>query len=368
MRRVWRISLVAGGLAVAAGVLITTSGITNRVRGAGSNSAAATDATYPVRVYRVAPATPTARTYTGVVKPRYETDLGFRVAGKVIERKVEVGERVRAGQVIAQLDRTDYELSVKIAEAEFASAKSEADNAAREDARYRSFNTSLAVSKSDRDRVADAHVAAVARKDRSERSLALARNRLNYCTLTADADGVVTALPVEVGQVVAEGVPVARIARTGEFEAVVAFPENRSDDAKAVSRLTVWGSTGAGYDVKLRELSPTADATTRTYQARFTIEKPGTDVTLGRTVTLHFGATAAQTTVKVPLTAVGQQNGRPIVWRIEHDRLIAVPVKVAEYREEEAVIAEGVRPGDMIVASGTQKLDAGMRVRPWEGK
>lgn len=367
MKRFWVIGGIGGGLAVAASaaVLAANGGLTFPQGSAAVSQPP--EVAKPVRVHRVASAAPAVRTYTGVVKPRYESDLGFRVGGKVVARSVDVGDRVESGQVIARLDATDYELAVRIAEADLAAARAEAGNAAKEEARYLRIAGGNAVSPSEVDRVRDGRKAADARVDRAERSLALAKNRLEYCELKADADGVVTALPVEVGQVVSEGTPVARVARTGEWEAVVNLPENRAEDARLAARATVWGATGSGYAVTLRELSPTADPATRTYQARFTIREPGADVALGRTVTIHLGAEPTKPNLTVPLTAVRQQAGQAAVWRVDGDRLVSIPVVVAGYHEEMAVV-EGLRPGDVVVGAGVQKLDAGLRVRPWEGK
>lgn len=367
MKRFWVIGGVAGGLAAvaAAAVLAANGGLTLPPA---IPAPATSDVVKPVRVHRVAAATAAVRTYTGVVRPRYESDLGFRVGGKVVARSADVGDRVKSGHVIARLDPTDFELAVKVAEADLTAARADAGNAAKEEARFRKMAASGVTSRSELDRVIDGRVAADARVDRAERALALARNRLGYCELTADADGVVTALPVEVGQVVAEGLPVARVARTADLEAVVNLPENLAVDARAAARATVWGQPGSGYAVKLRELSPTADPTTRTYQARFTIPGPGPDVTIGRTVTIHLGAEPATPRTAIPLTAVRQQAGQAAVWRVDGDRLVSVPVVVAGYHDDVAVIADGLRAGDVVVAAGVQKLDAGLRVRPWEGK
>lgn len=369
MRRFWITGGVAGGLAaaVSAAVLAANGGLPFPKESA-TPATTPPVAVKPVRVHRVAAAVAAVRTYTGVVKPRYESDLGFRIGGKVVARSVDVGDRVTVGQVIARLDPTDYELAVRIAQADLAAARAESGNAAKEEGRYLRVAASGSASQSEVDRVRDGRKAADARVDRAERSLTLARNRLEYCKLKADADGVVTGLPVEVGQVVAEGMPVARIARAGGLEAVVNLPENRAEDARAAARATVWGEAGTGYALTLRELSPTADPATRTYQARFAIRDPGSEVTLGRTVTVHLGAEPARPTITVPLTALRQQDGRPAVWRVDGDRLTSVPVVVAGYRDDEAVLADGVRPGDVVVAAGVQKLDAGLRVRPWEGK
>jgi membrane fusion protein, multidrug efflux system len=369
MKRFWIIGGVTCGLAAVATVAALASNGSLTLPTSSATTATGTpNVAKPVRIHRVAATTEVLRTYTGVVKPRYESDLGFRVSGKLVARKVDIGDRVKAGQVIARLDPTDYELAVRIAEADLSVARAEAGNAAKDDERYQGIAKSGAVSQSELDRVQDGRRAADARVDRAQQSLRLAKNRLGYCELKADADGVVTALLVEVGQVVAEGLPVARIARAGELEAVVNLPENRAEDARTACRLTIWGESGTGYAVKLRELSPTADPMTRTYQARFSITNSGPEISIGRTVTIHLGTSPNRPTISIPLTAVRQKEGQPSVWRVEGDRLMSVPVVVICYLDEEAVIADGLRPGDMVVAAGVQKLDAGLRVRTWESK
>ena len=369
MKRFWKISGATAGLA---GAAVAAAGVTGGFGAIRPKSAAPTPTAEvrTVRVHRVAAAPIARRSYTGVVKPRYESDLGFRVGGKVVSRLVEVGERVSAGQALAKLDPTDFELAVRGAEADVAAAQADARNAAREEQRYREAARTGAASASEYDRTKDARSASAARLDKAERTLALAENKCAYCVLKADADGVVTAMPVEVGQVVAEGQLVARVARAGGWEAVVNLPENRVPEARTASaHVTVWGEVGSGYTASLRELSPTADATSRTYQARFALESPGAELTLGRTVTVYLNPSeAARPALTIPLTAIGRQDGKPIVWRVDGDRLVPVAVIVDGYREDAAVVSSGVRPGDVIVAAGVQKLDAGLRVRAWEGK
>jgi len=364
--------MIGGATACIAGVAVAVAGATGGFEADRSKSAAPATAAQlrPVRVYRVAAAPVTTRTYTGVVKPRYESDLGFRVGGKVISRTAEVGERVSVGQVLAKLDPTDYDLAVKGAEADVVAAQAEAGNAVKEEQRYREAARTGGASASEYDRTKDARSASAARLDKAERALAISRNRFTYCELKANTNGVVTALPVEVGQVVAEGQLVARVARVGEWEAVVNLPENRVPEARAsTAYVTVWGEVGSGYSAGLRELSPTADPLSRTYQAKFSLESPGAELTLGRTVTLHLNPSeAARPALTVPLTAIARQDGKPIVWRVDGDRLVPVAVIVDGYREDTAVLSSGVRPGDVIVAAGVQKLDAGLRVRAWEGK
>jgi multidrug efflux system membrane fusion protein len=369
MKRFWIITGSVGAVAAAGALLAVSNYGSSRVHAKNSQpSAIQNSEPRPVRVHRVSAATPSERTYTGVVKPRYETDLGFRVAGKIITRSVEIGDQVLAGQVIAQLDPTDYELAVQIAEAELVASKAEEKNAIKEEARFRRLAEQSATSDTQVERAIANLTAATAHVDRAERSLSQARNRLAYCTLKADADGVVTALSAEVGQVVAEGTPITRVARMGELEAVINLPENRADDAKALATVTVWGEEGLGYRATLRELSPSVDATTRTYQARFSIHDPGPSVMLGRTVTIHLSPDASLSEMAIPLTAVMRQGNQTAVWKIEGDQLVAAPVVISAYHEEMAIISDGVESGDEIVAAGVQKIDAGIRVRPWEGK
>ena len=329
----------------------------------------------PPRVVRVkevtADAAATEQSYTGVVRARYETDLGFRVGAKITTRHVEVGQRVSAGAVLFRLDPTDYRLAVKAAESDLAAAEAEVVQATAEDARVTHLRGSGAVSTSEAEKTRSARDVAVGRRDRAREALTLARNRLSYCELTADADGVITALPAEAGQVVAEGQVVARLARDGEREAVVSLPENQADAARtARATVTLWAAPGESYPAVLRELSPIADPVTRTYQARFTIHNPGPKVVLGMTATVHLAAADAATGYVLPLSSLLRTGDRPAVWVVDRrtGALALTPVEVREYRHETVVLSGGVKPGQLVVTAGVQKLDAGLTVRPWEGK
>ncbi len=364
----WKIGLAVAVLStVTVAVVAAKSFFCTGSEAAAHAAATQNERTRSVKALRVKAAGQEERTYTGVVKPRHETDLGFRVAGKVIAREVEVGDHVSAGHVIARLDPADYELAVRIAEADLAAAEAEASNAAKEESRYQRLADSNAASKSEIDRAIDARKIATARVDRAQRALRQAQNRLEYCTLTTDVYGVITSLPVETGQVVGEGTPIARVARTDELEAVVSIPENRADDAQATARLTVWGESGIEYPLMLRELSPSVDAATRTFQARFSIENPGHDIVIGRTVKVSLTPVSSEEAVVVPLTALMERSGQTSVWRIEGEQLVATPVTVIAYREDEVVVVGEIQPEDTIVAAGVQKIDAGLKVRVWEG-
>src|SRR5438874_2184361 len=184
-------------------------------------------------------------TYTGVVRARYETALAFRVGAKIASRHVEVGQRVSAGAVLFRLDPTDYRLAVKAAEADLTASEAEVAQSTAEPDRQMRANRTAAVSSSDLDKARSARDAAAGRRDRAREALTLARNRLSYCELTADADGVVTSLTAEAGQVVADGQVVARLARDGEREAVVSLPENQAVAAQSArATVALWAAPG----------------------------------------------------------------------------------------------------------------------------
>ena len=230
----------------------------------------------PVQVERVEfESENAAREFVGVVRARYETDLGFRVAGKIVNRVVNVGDRIRVGDVVARLDPQDLKLQVQSAEAEFAAATSNLHQATTDLERYDALKTRGWASLADFDRKKATKDEAEGRLQRAERSLDLARHQFDYADLKADADGVITETLAEPGQVVAVGQAVVRLARQGEKEVLVALPETWLSEAHS-SRATVqlWSGPERRFKAHLRELSPQAEATTRTYAARFTIDNP----------------------------------------------------------------------------------------------
>jgi multidrug efflux system membrane fusion protein len=309
--------------------------------------------------------------YTGVVRARYESDLAFRVGGKVVSRHVELGERVRKGQPLFRLDPEDYELALKAAEADLAAAEAEVGYATAQDTRqqqvlllHRGATSTADIEKARADRDM-----AVGRRDRAVKALALARNRQSYCTLAADADGIVTELPGEAGLVVIEGQSIARLARDGGLEAVVSLPENRVEAAReALARVTLWSAPDVSLAAVLREVSPSADPLTRTYQARFALPGAGPGVELGMTATVYLTPAKSTPGFVLPLSSLLRQSDRPAVWVVgrEAGPPTLTPVDVCEYRQESVVITAGVKPGDLVVTAGVQKIDSGMVVQPWE--
>lgn len=306
--------------------------------------------------------------YAAVIKPRIEADLGFRVAGKVVERLVEVGQRVTDGQPLARLDPADLELQVRAARAQLAAARADADNARVDYERYERLKQGEWTTTQERDRrktlldKADAHVR------EAEASLNVLVNSLQYATLTADGPGVVTATLVEPGQVTAAGQAAIRVARDGELEAVANIPENRLAglDGKTLS-VELWSLPGAAVAAKLREVAPTADAAVRTFQTRATLVDPPAGVQFGMTATLVARDVGAAPAARLPLTALTQADGAPAVWVVEGDekRLALRRVSVAAYAGDDALVTGGLADGERVVTAGVHKLTAGEKVRLW---
>lgn len=323
----------------------------------------------PVQVQRVAFAREqSSRDFVGVVRARYETDLGFRVAGKIVTRLINVGDRVQADDVVARLDPRDFKLQVESAEAELAAATSSLAQAAADEERYATLKSRGFAAVAEFDRKKAAKDEADGRLERAKRALDLARNQLGYADLKAGADGVITATLAEPGQVVAIGQAVARLAHRGEKEAVVALPETWLGEARA-SRATMrlWSDPDRSFAATLRELSPQADPATRTYAARFTIRDADDAIALGMTATVTLTRAAEAPMARLPLAAILNRGTGPTVYVVDKaDTLALRPVSIATFTQEAALVTAGVTDGDKVVTLGVQKLVAGTRVRPVE--
>jgi RND family efflux transporter MFP subunit len=334
--------------------------------GCEANTAPAPKAERPVQVQRVTFANEDSkREFVGVVRARYETDLGFRVAGKIVTRVVNVGDSVRAGDVVARLDPQDMTLQVQSAEAELSAATSNLAQTSADFGRYSTLKDRGWASTADFDRKKAATDEAEGRLERARRSLDLARNQRGYADLKADADGVITATLAEPGQVVAIGQAVARLAHRGAKEAVVALPEMWLAEARR-SKATVrlWAERDRSFDARLRELSPQADAATRTYAARFTIENADDAVAFGMTATVTLTQSADAKVAKLPLSAIVNRGTGASVYVVDASGMLAVrPVTVTSFTEDVALVTSGIGDGDKVVTLGVQKLEAGLKVR-----
>jgi multidrug efflux system membrane fusion protein len=303
--------------------------------------------------------------YTGVVRARFETPMAFRVAGKLATRDVDVGAAVKKGQVLATLDATDYNHGLAAATSEVKAAEAEVVRARGDEERSKYLFERGHVAQAQVERFAATFRTASERLAAAESQRSIAANRVAYTTLVADADGVVTEVSAERGQVVAEGRPVFSIARMGEKEAVVAIPENRVGDlAQMQARVSFWSQPGKSYAAELRELSPQADPATRTYVARFRLLEMPERVDLGMTATIELSKPAAEARIRIPVSAIWYRGDAAQVWRAHaNGKLEAVPVAVRELGQETALVSGALADGDTIVTLGVHRLDESMQVR-----
>lgn len=304
--------------------------------------------------------------YSGEVRARYETDLAFRVAGRVQARKVEVGSQVKAGQVIATLDPQDYALAVRAAQAQLAAAESDARLAQQELQRFGELRAQNFISQAELDRRQNNTEAALARVRQLRAEVSQLRNQQAYTQLTAPQAGVVTAIDFEAGQVVAAGQPVAQLARSGEREVRIDVPENALDALRKAQALTIrlWSAPGVSYAGRLRELSPVADAASRTYSARVSFLKPDAGVKLGMTATVEVGNAAAPG-LSVPQSALFRINGQPQVWVLDATthQVSARSVQLGEMSGDRATVRSGLQAGEWVVTAGVHKIAPGQQVR-----
>jgi len=308
--------------------------------------------------------TDTAIELSGEVRPRIESHLGFRVGGKIVSRKVELGTVVKRGQVLMQLDPQDLALAQAQAKAGLTAAESNRDLAMAELKRYQELRTKNFVAAT----VLDAKdVAYKAAQSSYEQALAAYKNQSNqasYANLESDVDGVVTSVDAEVGQVVAAGAPVIRVAQSGDMDVVVGVPENKINMIRQMSDINVslWAQPSKILSAKLRELSPIADPATRTYTAKVILPPDATDVRLGMTATVTFVARNPNQVIKVPMTALLQSKAGTSVWVVNQGVVHQVPVQIAGAAGEDVLIAGGVSNGQTIVTAGVHFLKEGQKV------
>jgi RND family efflux transporter MFP subunit len=306
------------------------------------------------------------RSFVASIRSRIETDQAFRVGGKVSRRLVEVGQKIKAGDALGKLDELDLRLQKQQADAELAASETNLEQAAADQRRGAELLAKGWTTQAAYDRLRAAGDEARGRNLRARRAVELAANSLDYATLRADADGVVTATFIEPGQVVAPGQQAVRLARLAEKEAVVSLPETFMGRVKnGEAQLTLWSAPEKSYRAALRELAPSADPATRTFTAKFTLPDADDQVDLGMSGTLTITSGQGDLVARVPLTALFDQGKGSALWVIDAaSRLALKPVVVRRYGDTNAQVASGVAEGDEIVVLGAQKLQAGEEVRP----
>jgi multidrug efflux system membrane fusion protein len=310
--------------------------------------------------------------FAGEVRPRVESRLGFRVGGKLTQRQAEVGQKVKAGTLLAQLDPQDYRLAADVARAQVAAAQTNRDLAAADHKRYVTLREQNFISGAELERRETTLKAAQAQLDQAQAQLAAQGNQARYTTLVADVSGVITAVEAEPGQVVAAGAPVVRIAQDGPRDVVFAVPEDKVAGMRPGSEVAVrlWASNTplAG---KIREVAASADPVTRTYPVKVSLDAAA-QPPLGATVTVvpQSLAHAGLQVIKLPTSALRQEGKGSAVWVLEPSsmKVRLQPVEVATADGNDAVIAAGVQPGMLVVAAGVHVLAPGQKVTLWQDK
>jgi multidrug efflux system membrane fusion protein len=310
--------------------------------------------------------------FAGEVKAQVESRLGFRVGGKIIRRQAELGQQVKAGQVLAQLDPQDYKLAADAARAQVAAASTQRDLAAADYKRYKELKDQNFISGAELERRDTTLKAAQAQLEQAQSQLAVQGNQANYAALVADVSGVVTAVEAEAGQVVTAGTPVLRIAADGPRDVVFSVPEDKVAAIKVGTpvKVRVW-SQAAELTGRVREVSASADPATRTYPVKVALDTREPPV-LGATVYVQpqgLGATDVQV-IKLPTSALRQEGKNSAVWVLDKASMTvkSQTIQIATADGNEAVIASGLQPGMLVVSAGVHVLSPGQKVTIYQPK
>ncbi|WP_039016363.1 efflux RND transporter periplasmic adaptor subunit [Cupriavidus sp. IDO] len=307
-------------------------------------------------------------TYSGEIRARYESQLGFRTAGKIVARTVEVGSHVKRGQPLFQLDPTQETLQVAAAGAEADAARGRVAQARVDVQRTEQLLAQNFASQAELDQQRLALNQAQAQLRSAQARQQLNANMRGFTTLVADRDGVVSAINAEAGQVVAAGQTIATVAADGEREVSVSIPESRVDELRKAStlKITAWAHPDKSWTGKLRELAPDADSVTRTYSARISIQDADPDLLrLGMTASVMAPDVDGSGVVRVPLTAiVDHEHGRQ-VWVVDPktSRVIAREVKLGAAQNDSVIVVGGLAGGETVVSAGVHMLQPGQQVK-----
>ena len=305
-------------------------------------------------------------TYTGEIRSRYESDLGFRIGGKIVSRPVDVGAQVAAGTLLAQLDQNDQRLAVEAAQSAVVAARAELERAKSDEARYRDLLERGLATRSTYVAQQTATKTAQSKLDQGESDLSLRRQQLAYTTLRADKAGVITRASVDAGAVVAAGQPVVTLAQPSELEAVFDVAEAQVDGVRSATAVEValLSARDKPFTGRVREVSPSADPITRTYRVKTTLLNPPPGLRLGMNTIVTLRSSQMANGMVIPATALFEKDRKPAVWIVKSDQTVELrPIAVARYDSDDVVVAGGLKSGDRIVTAGTHKLLAGQKVR-----
>ena len=302
--------------------------------------------------------------FSGEVRPRIESKLGFRVGGKIIARHVDVGAVVKKGQVLMQLDPQDLALAQVQAKAGLNAAESNRDLARAELKRYQDLREKNFVASAVLESKETIYKAAQANFEQASAAFKNQSNQAGYTSLVSAVDGVVTAIDAEMGQVVASGATVMRVAQSGEMDVVVGIPEDKVNSIRSIKDIRVrsWVNPGEVIEAKLRELSPIADPVTRTFVAKLALPASTKNIKLGMTATVSFVSKNSNAMIKLPMTSLFQEKNVTSVWIVENGLVKLVPVQLAGTTGNDVLLAGGIVAGQTVVTAGVNFLKPGQKV------
>lgn len=330
----------------------------------------------PIRAVKVLTVAPdnmrSGAEFAGEVRPQSESRLGFRVGGKMVRRQAELGQRVQAGQVLAQLDPQDYQLAAQAGRAQLAAATTNRDLAAADFKRFKELREQNFISGAELERRSATLTAAQAQVDQAQAQWSGQGNQAGYTTLVADRAGVVTAVEAEPGQVVAAGTPVVRIAQDGPRDVVFAVPEDKVSQIAVGSGVAVraWGGSGL-LKGQVREVAASADPVTRTFVVKVALDAKDAPP-LGSTVTVvpqAFDRSGVQV-IKLPTSALRQDGRATAVWLLDTASMTVKlhPIEVATADGNDVVVSGGLQPGMQVVVAGVHVLSPGQKVTIYKEK
>jgi membrane fusion protein, multidrug efflux system len=310
--------------------------------------------------------------YAAEVRARTESRLSFRVAGKLVKRQVDLGDAVKAGQVLAQLDPQDLKLAQDNARAQMAAAQANYELAAAEFKRFKDLRDQNFISAAELERRETTLKAALAQLNQSKAQTQVQTNQAGYAVLVSDVAGVVTGVDAEPGAVVSSGSTVLRVAQSGPRDVVFAVPEDKVAQIRALALTTgafkaqAWGEGKPWWPLKVREIAAAADPATRTFLVKADLGGGASaQVNLGQTMSVVVALPQVAGVSKLPLSALKEDQGQTTVWLLDASSMTVKlqPVSVAGADGNEAVISTGLKPGDVVVTAGVHVLKTGQKVK-----
>ena len=300
--------------------------------------------------------------YSGVVKGRYETNLSFQVGGKIISRNVQTGDIVHAGEILMTLDPKDLVEQSHSAAAQVSSAQAQLQLAKANLDRYTELFKSEAIAAAVLDQYKTQFDAAQAAYNAAVAQARQSQNALGYSHLTADADGIISNVNAEIGQVVAAGQTVLTLVQTNDFDVVVNIPENKISAVQIGQRVTIkFWATGDGVSGNVREISPMADSASRTFAVKISLPDVP-NIRLGMTAGVSISSANSSSAIILPLSAIYQTGDTAKVWIVDGDKVSLQAVEISAF-DENSVRVHGLKAGDIVVVAGVHKLREGQEVR-----